>query len=112
MPNQKPSSCKGFGLFAGQSDIIRKIGSRTLVMTTNQPDRLSRIEELVQKNAEAISRLEQKVDKLETQFFQLSRDNLSIARTIIITAGTVTILSPLLQALSPAIETLVNRFVH
>ncbi len=84
-------------------------------MTTGQPDRLDRIEALVERNAQAIAKLEsdleKKSDQWDERYFQLTRDTLGTAKTIIVTAGVVVIFSPVLQALSPAIEKIVVKLL-
>jgi len=84
-------------------------------MTAAQPDRLDRLEALVEANtvnlAKLEARLEKQAERWDERYFQLTRDTLGTAKTIIVTAGTVVILSPLLQALSPAIKELVVRLM-
>jgi len=91
-------------------------------MTEITPDRLDRIEALLEQNTKEVADLRQGVRDLQQElkqeaqrwderFFQLSRDTLGTARMIIVTAGAVVILSPVLQAFSPAIQTIVARLV-
>lgn len=81
-------------------------------MTTAPPDRLDRIEALVEANAKAISELKAESQKWDERFFQLTQDTLGTAKTIIVTAGIVVIFSPILQALAPAIEKIVARVLE
>ncbi len=80
-------------------------------MTAAQPDRLDRLETLLeqlisdqQSTNERLGRLTEdietsnsRMDKWEERFLQLSRDNLIIARTVIIAAASVVILGSVLD---------------
>lgn len=80
-------------------------------MQASEGDTLARIEALVEKNAEAISKLEIGLDKAETRFDAYVKSSEKVERlatTIIVTAGTVTLLSPLLQSIAPTIRAFIS----
>ncbi|WP_036536816.1 hypothetical protein [Neosynechococcus sphagnicola] len=80
-------------------------------MQASEGDTLARIEALVEKNAEAISKHQSGLDKAETRFdayVKASERVERLATTIIITAGTVTLLSPLLQSIAPTIRAFIG----
>jgi hypothetical protein len=80
-------------------------------MTASQPDRLDRLEALLEqlisdqqstnkrlgRLTEDIETSNSRMDKWEERFLQLSRDNLIIARTVIIAAASVVILGSVLD---------------
>jgi regulator of extracellular matrix RemA (YlzA/DUF370 family) len=100
-------------------------------MTLSQPDRLDRIEALVEANARAIAelkqesqqldkRLEENVKRLEEdakrwdeRFFQINRDYGQTSRAIIYTIGTVVIFSPVIRViLTPLFDNLATRLLE
>jgi predicted nuclease with TOPRIM domain len=83
-------------------------------MTTDQPDRLDRIEQNLETLTERVSQVNERVDKLaaesekwDERFFQLSRDTLNFSRNVIVTAGVVAVLAPVLRE---AVVVLVDLF--
>jgi NAD-specific glutamate dehydrogenase len=92
------------------------------LMTSNQPDRLNRIETnlerleiIVEKNSQDFDKLSQELKeaakKWDERFYQLTKDNLNISRTIIITSGAAIIFSPLLRELTPTIKAFIDQFI-
>jgi hypothetical protein len=76
-------------------------------MTQTNPDRLDRLEALLEKIDGDIKGLSDRLEKTDLKFeayVKASDRLLGIATTIIITAGTVTILAPLAQSVAPAIR--------
>jgi hypothetical protein len=81
-------------------------------MSLSQPDRLDRIEALVEANARAIAELKEDSTGWSGRFFQMNRDYEQTSRAIIYTIGTVMIFSPVIRAiLTPVFDNLATRLL-
>ncbi|KGF73484.1 hypothetical protein DO97_18390 [Neosynechococcus sphagnicola sy1] len=80
-------------------------------MQASEGDTLARIEALVEKNSEAISKLQEDVRRWDERFFQHSRDNITLARAILVASFVAVLLSPALAGITPVIQQLVSGLV-